>query len=107
MITYVLPGQLNGVKARLVVDMAAFISVISSRVWDMLGDRKPRPELENFDEVQLEVANEGIMDTCSITEMKIKVDEAVFKWSMTVVSINNDFALGQNFYVLINMFWIL
>ena len=43
------------------------------------------------------MANEGILDTYSIIVMKIKVNEAVFKWPMIVASIKDDALLGTDF----------
>ena len=78
------------------VDTGAAISVLSSGVWNKLHNDK-KSELEQLEGVQLEVANEEVLDTCGITNMKMELDDTVFEWPMVVAPIKDDALLGSDF----------
>ena len=60
-------------------------------------DTHKKSELEQLEGVQLEVANEEVLDTYGIAEMRMELDDTVFEWPMVVAPIKDDTLVGSDF----------
>ena len=90
------PVQVCGVRSEFLMDTGAAVTVISKKRFFEIP-RKQRPLIHKLDPVNLQTANGAPLKLYGVSQLKLKIGNKVYPWTVYVAEIAEDGYLGFDF----------